>query len=782
MKTARCVFTLLVSFFLIQPVSFSQQEKAGQEIEEFDFANGLFSRGMYDMAVESYKTFLEKYPQSQYAELAVYRVCESYFMAKKYDEALKEYGAFIERYPGGDLARNAELRRGQIYYLLGDYDKAEVLLLALVGKEDAGAPRVAAEYYLAGVYFRRGDMERSKILLEKVLSESGNSEYAPFGYLNLGDIYFEENDFLRAAEIYQKAAQSGSGNIVGQALLRAGNAYLRAGNLKKAQGVYKKIIDEIGEESGVFDGAAIGLVSSLYRAGEYDRVIDLSEDLLRRVKDESVTSDILFMRANSFFYKDKFAEAEEIYAQLAEKYPGTQAGLKSWLNRCWSVYKSGDYGKCLSIIDAYLGRAKESKDEALYIKGKTLDKLKRTNDATSVFEKIVKDFKGTGFAKEALYELGWLYDASGKKQKAVQYYKKFAVQYPQDPRSPEILLKSGQENMALKRFTEAESDYDLFLSKYSASPLKENVLFQLGTLYLESENYDKTVETFERFMREFPESKVRESAVYWTARACQGKQDWDKAIKYYSNLTGDKEGRFYDIATEAIGYSYFQKGDYGKAAEVYYGLMTERKDYLLPESVYRWVAEYFLSNNQFDKSLTVLEDFTEKHPRVQTNGEIYYLMGESHIGLKEWEKAAGELQKAVNMGLDSPYLERSYLGLGRCKSALGNYEEALSLLEKALEKHKDNLTGALARFETANIKEKMMDYEEAAKTYMMVAILYEDEDLCARALFLAGMTFRKAGNKEKSIEAFRELIQRYPDNSLSNKAEMEIEKSEGEKE
>ena len=53
-------FFLLFSVHIISPV---QADEITNQLEEFDYANGLFSRGMYDMAIQAYHDFSTKYPE-----------------------------------------------------------------------------------------------------------------------------------------------------------------------------------------------------------------------------------------------------------------------------------------------------------------------------------------------------------------------------------------------------------------------------------------------------------------------------------------------------------------------------------------------------------------------------------------------------------------------------------------------------------------------------------------------------------------------------------------------
>ena len=128
------------------------EEPTGNEIEEFDFANGLFSRGMYDMAVDGYNEFLARYPGSRYAEAARYRIAECYFLEKDYGKALTEFGRFLSAYPSSEMAVKARLRTGQIYYASGDLEKSAAVMSAVTAdKKVAEEDRETAAYYLAGI-------------------------------------------------------------------------------------------------------------------------------------------------------------------------------------------------------------------------------------------------------------------------------------------------------------------------------------------------------------------------------------------------------------------------------------------------------------------------------------------------------------------------------------------------------------------------------------------------------------------------------------------------------
>lgn len=135
-KITRAIrLVLVVAVFLsASSTSFSQEESTGKEVEEFDFANGLFSRGMYDMAISGYGDFIKKYPNSEHAEMAEFRIGECYFLDGKYDEALNRFNAFLKSGYSDELSGRALLRKGQIFYMKKDYPEAEKILTALASR------------------------------------------------------------------------------------------------------------------------------------------------------------------------------------------------------------------------------------------------------------------------------------------------------------------------------------------------------------------------------------------------------------------------------------------------------------------------------------------------------------------------------------------------------------------------------------------------------------------------------------------------------------------------
>lgn len=766
---------LIVSFwallFALSPSAGAfSQDAASRETEEFDYANGLFARGMYDLAVDAYRDFVRSHPASRYTELAKFRVGESFFLSGKYDEAISQFGVFLKDYPAGEYSKKAELRRGQILSLKGDYARAEQILKPMAG-EISGESSTAAKYYLGSMYLKKGDYTTAESMLGNVVVSQSSEGYKSFAYMNLGDIYVERKDYPKAASAYDNAVRSAKdASTAAQAVFRTANAYYLAGDFVKAAGYYKKTVDD-PEAADLFDDAALGLLSSMYNAGDYKAVGGAWEGLLAGTKDGEAGAQMMYIAANALFAEKDYSGAEALYARGHALYPATKYGKRAWLDEKYALYKLGRFDDCLAALETFMASVgEEMRDEAMYLKAKTLAAMGRKEEAVALYDAVSGTYKDSAFNKEALYDKAWLLAGPGPNAEAAGYFEKFAREYPEDPRSPAALLKAAQDNLGMKRFKEAEADYTAFLSVFPSSPLREKALYQTGMLYLTQEEYDKAIEYYGLFIKEYPSSPGMEGAVYSIAQANQGKREWDKAIEGFSKVSADASGQLYEKAMESLAHSYFEKGDQAKTAETFYALVKAKPAYKLRESIYRWVAEYYLKKEEPAKSIEVLEARDANYPESAAGGETDYMYGENYRRMGQEAKASEYFAKAVARNAPAPFLERAHIGMGNIHAGRGEYEKAFGEYEKALEGSRDNLTNSMARMEMGNVKYKMMDYNAAAKEYMMVAILYDDKDICPKALFKAADSFEKAGVPGKAAEALKELLARYPGSELAAQA------------
>jgi tol-pal system protein YbgF len=113
-----------------QPVAQSQSPAASAADEKaaYDMAFQALKELRYADAAEEFQSFLDQYPNSEYADNAQYWLGESYYVTRNYDIALKAFQTLLDDYPESPKGPDALLKVGYTHYELEQWDSARAAL------------------------------------------------------------------------------------------------------------------------------------------------------------------------------------------------------------------------------------------------------------------------------------------------------------------------------------------------------------------------------------------------------------------------------------------------------------------------------------------------------------------------------------------------------------------------------------------------------------------------------------------------------------------------------
>src|SRR5271170_7685245 len=120
----RSIFNSGLLLFFLLSSSYTYAQESIKESEQLDFAQGLLSRGMYDMAILQYQKFISDYPHSSSLQEAYLSLGEGYFLSQDFNKAIDIFNQFIQLYPHSDQLPVSLLRLGQIALQQKKYDDA----------------------------------------------------------------------------------------------------------------------------------------------------------------------------------------------------------------------------------------------------------------------------------------------------------------------------------------------------------------------------------------------------------------------------------------------------------------------------------------------------------------------------------------------------------------------------------------------------------------------------------------------------------------------------------
>jgi tol-pal system protein YbgF len=87
-------------------------------------ASGFYYAGQFDLAVEAFADFIERFPDSPDAAEAQFYIGESYYALKRHKDAVAAYALAITKYPSSPRVPDAYYKQGLCYEQLGQKPEA----------------------------------------------------------------------------------------------------------------------------------------------------------------------------------------------------------------------------------------------------------------------------------------------------------------------------------------------------------------------------------------------------------------------------------------------------------------------------------------------------------------------------------------------------------------------------------------------------------------------------------------------------------------------------------
>lgn len=102
--------------------------------EMYNNAYGDYLKGNYSLAIDSFKLFLQQYPNTPLSDNALYWIGECHYSQEHYQEAIDAFNELLVSYPAGDKVPAAYLKKGMSLVQLGRKDEALATFKLLVAK------------------------------------------------------------------------------------------------------------------------------------------------------------------------------------------------------------------------------------------------------------------------------------------------------------------------------------------------------------------------------------------------------------------------------------------------------------------------------------------------------------------------------------------------------------------------------------------------------------------------------------------------------------------------
>ena len=194
---------------------------------------------------------------------------------------------------------------------------------------------------------------------------------------------------------------------------------------------------------------------------------------------------------------------------------------------------------------------------------------------------------------------------------------------------------------------------------------------------------------------------------------------------------------------------------------------------MLDSALMEWLVRHRWEEANFEKALPAARRLTAPEVEEKWRQMGWGLLGYTLQKLGKGAEAATAYVKGLQMESRTIEVVNGALFVGEYHTAEKQYDLAIKDYEAtaAIASEVGMLdVQAKAYHGLGAVSELMENWDDAARFFMSVAVLFDDPSLSAESLFRAAQAFDKLGKTKEQKQALAELAERYPDSEWQKRA------------
>src|SRR5256714_1367800 len=392
------------------------RETEGADRRQLEYANGLFTRKLYDLAIPEYQKYLEDYPGRPGRANAYFSLGECYRNLNRVSSARTNLQKVINDYGDSEFAAPAAYALAEIAFADKDYATALPLFHRSAGKSKEPAVALSARYFEARCLEALGRKDEAANIYAGV-AESGNpNPYREDARVTAASIFAARGKKLDALKQYEALANEGQkpalkaecavrGGLIALELVQADKGKTDKAMADRAAALFQKgrTLSDAGKFRAI---AQVGFRRLQYQTGQYTQLLADYKKELDKLP-EAAQAEVLLVAANSERQLGHPKEAEKLYLQITAKYPEREEAKDAAYQQLINVYNS-DPSALSAAVDQFLATnpTNERADQAKLLKAEALYKQQSYTDAASMYGELRASELSPRLRAEAAYKLG----------------------------------------------------------------------------------------------------------------------------------------------------------------------------------------------------------------------------------------------------------------------------------------------------------------------------------------------------------------------------------------
>ncbi len=311
----------------------------------YEIGNTLFIDGKSADGINTMKEVITRFPNSIFHKKALLKTGLDYFNREKDQEALAYFKQVLERYPGSPEASDALKYVRVIYVDAGKADDLVDFLRTVEGADFNEAQLDSTFYSSAENLVIKGDCDKAITDFGKYLTKYPKGVFVTNARYYRGECLYQKGRFEEALADFEKVIQAAPNNFAESALLRAGDVYFRDKKFTRAAEVY----ETLERTTAMKDNrllAQIRLLKCYSETGNYDKVIEYAEPVLKDEKTSSTEKELIYLQLGKAYLGKRQTDQAQTWLKKAADSRKTEASAEAIHLECLILFEKGQYTQC----------------------------------------------------------------------------------------------------------------------------------------------------------------------------------------------------------------------------------------------------------------------------------------------------------------------------------------------------------------------------------------------------------------------------------------------------
>ncbi len=759
-----------------------------QYSERMQFANGLYTRKMYDLASREYASIVMAFPNGKENDAATFRLAESLRLQGKIDEAAKLYSRIVVHYKNSPFRLRAAYRRGRIYMDLGDYQSASAHFGAILRENPPAELAAATLFYLGESQLKSGNRDSADKTFIQLIQQHPDSMFQTHALMYRGEIYRDKwleslekkeaagDQFAtKALGFFQQAlSKETNERMAAEDLFQMAEIYFRQHKYEKSTELYHQLMTQYPHDERALT-AGMQAAWSASNSGMYAEALNLANKALSDPALKKSRDEWLYLKANAERQLMQNRDAVKSYLRLLIKYPDSRFSVPARYEIAVTYFKMGKYQDAIHHAEM-IRITPEVRSDVCWLLAESYAALNKSAEAVQYYRMVVRTDPTSDRARDAMYRLAHQLQTQNAWREASQAYNKLVAQFPKSDLAPKSLYASAFSLQRANAYDKAVRDWRRLVTDYPKSKLVEDAMYQKALCEIRLSRKQDATATLDELIRRFPQGRFVADAFYWKGVLLfelKQYQPAEDALRMAMNKSTREELKSDAAFQLGIVLQNMQKPQ--EAAELFKGLLDDPVNTKFSPALLEWLAGYYAEQKNAansEKAARLLIARTKEKGWQQTG---YVLLGRALDKQGKDKTAADAYRKALSIKVITRYTADAALRLGDIELARQHAAKATDWYKVATAKTTpDNALAIKARayMGLGRAADAGGDKADASRYYMSIAILYDDPKLVPEALYRAAVAYDGLRHKEDRNKAAQELMKRYPKSTWAGKVDV----------